>query len=366
MPGEEAPPRYPIHPVPFTRSGSDRFWAPRLETSRKVTIPFGFEKSDEEGRLRDFERAAGRRSGAYEGKMPFNDTDVYKLVEGASYSLQTHPDPQLDRFVDGIIALIAAAQEPDGYLTTYKTIDPSKSPAAWLKPGPRWDLELQGSHELYNSGHLFEAAYAHYRATGKRTLLDVAVRNADLLDRTFGPGKRMTPPGHQIVETGLFKLAEATGEDRYRELARFFLDQRGNAEGHVLHGPYNQDHAPVVEQRRGRRPCGARGLHVLGAWWTWRPSTTIRCTARRWSGSGRMWSARKLYLTGGIGARHDGEAFGARLRAAEPHGLRRDLRLDRERVLEPAHVPAVRRREVRRRPRADPLQRGHRRGLPLG
>ena len=160
-----------------------------------MTIPFGFRKSEEEGRIRNFERAAHLRSDAYEGKMPFDDTDVYKLIEGASYSLQSHPDPELDRFLDAIIAKIAAAQEPDGYLTTYKTIDPSKSPAEWLKPGPKWQLELQGSHELYNSGHLYEAAYAHYRATGKRTLLDVARKNADLVARTFGPGKLTTPPG---------------------------------------------------------------------------------------------------------------------------------------------------------------------------
>src|ERR671913_280762 len=194
--------------------------------------------------------------------MPFDDTDVYKLIEGAAYSLQNHPDPELDRFVEGIITKIAAAQEPDGYLTTYKTIDPTKSPAEWLKPGRKWDLELEGSHELYNSGHLYEAAYAHHRATGRRTLLNVAVRNADLIARTFGPGKRTTPPGHQIIETGLVKVSEATGERRYRGLARFFLDQRGRAATRKLYGTYNQDHLPVTGQ------------------------------------------------TGAIGARHKGEAFG--------------------------------------------------------
>ncbi len=278
--------------------------------NRRVTIPFGFRKSEEEGRLRDFERAAGRRPGAFEGKMPFNDTDVYKLIEGASYSLQTNPDPQLDRFLDGIIALIAAAQEPDGYLTTYKTIDPSRSPADWLKPGPKWDLELQGSHELYNSGHLFEAAYAHYRATGKRTLLHVALRNADLLDRTFGPGKRLTPPGHQIVETGLFKLAELTGEERYRRLARFFLDQRGNAAGHELNGPYNQDHAPVVQQREAVGHA-VRAAYMYSAMVD---VATLEDDPLYREAVERIWTdvvGRKLYLTGGIGSRHDGEAFGA-------------------------------------------------------
>jgi DUF1680 family protein len=302
---------YPIRPVPFTNVRvTDPFWTARIETNRTVTIPFGFKKSDEEGRLRDFERAAHKRPGPVEAKMPFNDTDVYKLLEGASYSLETHPDPALDRFLDGIIAVIASAQETDGYLTTYKTVDPDRSPAEWLKPGPRWDLELQGSHELYNSGHLFEAAYAHYRATGKRTLLDVALKNADLLDRTFGPGKRQTPPGHQIVETGLFKLAEATGEARYRTLARFFLDQRGNAGGHVLHGPYNQDHAPVVRQdeavghavRAAYMYSGMVDVAALDEDPLYREAVE------------RIWTdvvQRKLYVTGGIGARHDGEAFGA-------------------------------------------------------
>jgi len=301
---------HPISAVPFTQVRlTDSFWAPRVETNRAVTIPFGFGKSEEEGRIRNFERAARTREGAYEGKMPFDDTDVYKLIEGASYSLQSHPDPQLDRFIDGIIAKIAAAQEPDGYLTTYKTIDPTKSPAPWLKPGPKWQLELQGSHELYNSGHLYEAAYAHYRATGKRTLLAVALKNADLIARTFGPDKLTIPPGHQIIETGLVKLSAATGDGRYRELARFFLDQRGNAKGHELYGPYNQDHRPVIEQRE------AVG-HAVRAAYMYSALVDIAALdddpLYREAVQG-IWEnvvSRKLYITGGLGARHEGEAFG--------------------------------------------------------
>ena len=289
---------------------NDSFWAPRIETNRAVTIPFGFKKSEEEGRLRDFERAAHARSGGFEGKFPFNDSDVYKLIEGASYSLQSHPDPELDRFLDGIIVKIAAAQEPDGYLTTFKTIDPLKSPSSWLKDGPKWDLELQGSHELYNVGHLYEAAYAHYRATGKRSLLDIALKNADLIDRTFGPGKRMTPPGHQIIETGLVKLWAVTGEVRYRTLARFFLDQRGNAQGHALLGTYNQDHARVVEQSEavGHAVRAAYMYSAMVDVATLDDDPLYREAGRR------IWDnvvSRKLYLTGALGARHDGEAFGA-------------------------------------------------------
>jgi DUF1680 family protein len=301
---------YAITAVPFTDVRlADTFWAPRVDTNRTVTIPFGFKKSEEEGRIRNFERAAGRLDGPVEGKMPFDDTDVYKLIEGAAYALQTNPDPELDRYIDGIVAKIAAAQEPDGYLTTYKTVDPSRSPAEWLKPGPRWVLELEGSHELYNAGHLYEAAYAHYRATGKRTLLEVALKNADLMVRTFGPGRLATPPGHQIIETGLIKLAEITGERKYRDLARFFLDQRGNAQGHKLFGTYNQDHQPVVEQRE------AVG-HAVRAAYMYSAMVDVAALdedALYRTAVARIWDnvvSRKLYLTGAIGARHKDEAFG--------------------------------------------------------
>lgn len=300
---------YPIAAVPFSKVRlTDTFWTSRVETNRRVTIPFGFRKSEEEGRVRNFERAA-RHEGPYEGKMPFDDTDIYKLIEGASYSLQSHPDPELDRYLDGIIAKIAAAQEADGYLTTYKQIDPTKSPASWLKPGPKWDLELEGSHELYNAGHLFEAAYAHYRATGKRTLLEVALKNADLIGTVFGPGKRLTPPGHQIVETGLMKLADATGEERYRRLARFFLDERGNSTGRKLFGEYNQDHAPVTAQRT------AVG-HAVRAAYVYAAMVDVAVAdgdALYDEAVRRIWDdvvGRKLYVTGAIGARHNNEGFG--------------------------------------------------------
>ena len=202
-----ARPDYPIEPVPFTAVHlNDVFWAPRIETNRTASIPAAFEQCELTGRVNLFERAArALRGEALTDKRPpgypFDDTDLYKVIEGASYSLSVVADPKLDAYVDGLIAKIAAAQEPDGYLYTTRTIDP-KAPHRWSGP-ERWVLERDDSHELYNLGHLFEAAVAHHLATGKKTLLSVATKAADLLVTTFGPGRRTTWPGHQITEMGL-------------------------------------------------------------------------------------------------------------------------------------------------------------------
>lgn len=300
---------YPILPVSFTDVElTDSFWTKRLETNRTVTIPFGLEKCESEGRIRNFERAAGLLDGAYEGYMPFDDSDIYKIIEGAAGSLATHPDIRMDSLLDDIIAKIAAAQEDDGYLCTWKTINPDTTPASWVEPGPRWH-DLRSSHELYNLGHLYEAAFAHYQATGKRTLLNIALKNADLIDRTFGPGKNMEPPGHQIIETGLIKLYRATHQRKYLDLAKFFLDQRGNVNGHELNGPYNQDHMPVTEQRE------AVG-HAVRAVYMYAGMTDIAAMLHNMAyqkAVDALWDnvvEKKLYITGGIGARHAGEAFG--------------------------------------------------------
>ena len=199
---------YPIHPVVFTRVKlTDSFWAPRLERNRVVTIPASFARCESTGRVSNFVMAA-RRQGKFCTKFPFDDTDIYKTIEGASYSLAVHPDPVLHAYVDALIDTVAHAQEPDGYLYTARTID-SLHPHPW-SGSDRWVKEHELSHELYNSGHLFEAAAAHYQATGQRNLLDVALRNADLLVRTFGPGLREVAPGHEIVEMGLVKLYRIT------------------------------------------------------------------------------------------------------------------------------------------------------------
>ena len=300
---------YPVAAVPFTDvTLTDDFWSGRIETNRTVTIPFGFKKCEEEGRIRNFAKAGGLMEGKYEGKMPFDDTDVYKIIEGASYSLTIHPDKELEKYIDDIIDKIAAAQEEDGYLTTWKTIDANTTPASWVKPGPRW-YNLGASHELYNAGHMYEAAYAHYRATGKKNFLNVALKNADLIAEVFGPRKKLTPPGHQIIETGLLKLYRATNDKKYLDLAKFFLDQRGNAAGHKLYGAYSQDHKPVTEQDE------AVG-HAVRAVYMYAAMTDIagmmNDSAYR-SAVEKIWDnvvSKKIYITGGLGAKHEGEAFG--------------------------------------------------------
>jgi Uncharacterized protein conserved in bacteria len=244
--------------VPFTAVHlNDIFWAPRIETNRTVSIPSAFEQCELTGRVNLFERAAtvlrgetllDKRPPGY----PFDETDLYKVIEGASYSLSVVPDPKLDRYVDGLIAKIAAAQEPDGYIYTTRTIDP-KNPHRWAGPD-RWVFERDDSHELYDLGHLFEAAVAHHLATGKRTLLNVATKAADLLVATFGPGKRTIWPGHQITEMALVKLYRVTGKTDYLNLAKFLLDERGpgpfpdgeRANPRGLN--YNQAQLKVVEQ----------------------------------------------------------------------------------------------------------------------
>ncbi len=297
---------YPIKPVPFTSVHiKDDFWSKRLETNRKVTLPHNFKKCEETGRIDNFAKAAGLMPGRYRGYQ-FNDSDVFKVIEGASYSLQVHPDPQLDHYLDSLIALIAAAQEKDGYLyTPRKLMDSSYSP-----PGgkDRWVGEKDGSHELYNLGHLYEAAAAHYLATGKKNLLDVALKSANLICDTFGPGKRGEVPGHQVIEIGLCKLYRITGEEKYLRTAKYFLDQRGNAKGHELIGEYAQDHIPVLEQdsavghsvRAAYMYAGMADVAAL----TGDPSY-IKAIDRIWQDV----VGTKMYLTGGIGATGGNEGF---------------------------------------------------------
>ncbi|MBN1820093.1 MAG: glycoside hydrolase family 127 protein [Prolixibacteraceae bacterium] len=300
---------YPYTGIPFSKVQiDDNFWLPRIETNRTATIPASFKKCEEMGRLDNFLIAGGKMDGGVKGEMPFDDTDVYKIIEGASYSMTTIPDPELDVYVDSLIEIIAIGQEEDGYLTTYKTIDTTKSPAWWCAGGSRWE-NIDCSHELYNSGHMFEAAAAHYLATGKRNFLDIALKNADLLVSVFGPDKKVEVPGHQIVETGLIKLYNITKKKDYLELAKFFLDARGDSTIRDIRGPYSQDHMPVTKQTE------AVG-HAVRAEYMYAGMTDIAALFNDEAyknAVNNIWEnvvTRKMYITGGVGALHDGEAFG--------------------------------------------------------
>jgi len=288
---------------------NDNFWLPKIKLIQDTTISYAFDKCDKEGRVKNFLIAGGKEEGSYIGKMPFDDTDLYKIIEGASYSLISKPNPLLDSYLDSIISIIKIGQEPDGYITTWFTIDRQKPPAWWVKPSEeRWENEIS-SHELYNSGHLFEAAAAHYWATGKRNFLDIAVKNANLLVENFGAQKLHTPPGHQIVETGLIKLYNVTHNKKYLELAKFFLDIRGDSTTHKLYGEYNQDHIPVINQAE------AVG-HAVRALYMYAGMTDIAAIYKDQeylSAVNNLWKnvvEKKMYITGGLGSKHEGEAFG--------------------------------------------------------
>ena len=301
---------YPIQPVPFTAVRvQDAFWTPRLETNRLTTIWYDFQRCEETGRIDNFSKAAGLMPGEFKGK-PYDDSDVYKVIEGSAYSLALAPDPKLDKYLDDLIAKIAAAQEPDGYLYTARRLfPPEKMPG--MSGKTRWS-NLASSHELYNVGHLYEAAAAHFQATGKRTLLDVATKNADMLCKTFGPGKDQLkePPGHQEIEIGLCKLYRVTGQQRYLDLARFYVELRGREDTHKLRGPNQQDHKPIYEQDE------AVGHAVRAAYYYAGVADVAALTGDKKliAAIDRLWenvAFKKLYLTGGIGATRNHEAFGA-------------------------------------------------------
>lgn len=315
---EESSPDYPIKPVNYWQvKVDDDFWAPRMEINRKITIPYLFRMNEETGRVDNFRMAAGLKTGKHSGKR-YNDSDVYKAIEAASLSLKAYPDPELKKQIDELIVIIGKAQEPDGYLFTTRTIDP-KNPA----PGSgkeRWS-NLRVSHELYNLGHLYEAAVAHYNATGEKGLLNIALKSADLLVRTFGPDKLRAFPGHQEVEIGLAKLYRVTGNESYLKLARFFLDERGHYHGGEVYpknspfriynsDEYLQNHKPVLEQteavghavRATYMYSGMLDVAALGGW-----TEYARASQKLWENVVH----KKMYLTGGLGSTGEYEAFGA-------------------------------------------------------
>ena len=298
---------YPINPVPFTSvKVTDNFWGQRLQASREVTIPLAFSKCEETGRYENFVKAA-HPSDTYKVEgFSFDDTDVYKTIEGASYSLQTYPDKKLQKYIDSVLVIVAGAQEPDGYLYTARTMNP-KHPHNWAGK-ERWVAVENLSHEFYNLGHMIEGAVAHYQATGKRNFLDIAIKYADCVCREIGngPQQKKYVPGHQIAEMALVKLYMVTGDKKYLDQAKFFLDTRGYTS---RKDAYSQAHKPVVEQDEAvghavRAVYMYSGMADVAA--ITGDSSYIKAIDKIWDNI----VSKKIYITGGIGARHAGEAFG--------------------------------------------------------
>ena len=305
---------YPIHTVDFTQVRlTDNFWLPRIETNRIVTIPASFERCESTGRVKNFVMAA-KKSGKFCTTFPFDDTDIYKTLEGASFSLAVHPDAKLSAYLDSLITIIGKAQEPDGYLYTARTINPAE-PHAWAGK-ERWEKERELSHELYNAGHLYEAAAAHFMATKKRNLFDIAIKNADLVCSVFGPGKLHVAPGHEIVEMGLVKLYRLTGKKEYLNTAKFFIEERGRYKGYDStskdswkSGAYWQDNTPVVDQEE------AEG-HAVRAGYLYAAVADVAALTGDDSllkAIDKIWNNvvdKKMYVQGSVGAIGDGERYG--------------------------------------------------------
>lgn len=298
---------YPITPVPFTDvKVTDQFWGQRLQANREVTIPLAFSKCEETGRYENFVKAANPSESYVVGGLSFDDTDVYKTIEGASYSMQTYPDKKLEQYIDSVIEIVAKAQEPDGYLFTARTMNP-KHPHEWAG-SKRWEKVEDLSHELYNLGHLIEGAIAHHQATGKRNFLDIAIKFADCAIREVGdqPGQACVVPGHQIAEMAMAKLYVLTGQKKYLDFAKFLLDKRGYTE---RRGEYSQAHKPVLEQdeavghavRAAYMYSGMADVAALTG-----DSGYIKAIDKIWDNI----VSKKMYVTGGIGSTSSGEAFG--------------------------------------------------------
>jgi DUF1680 family protein len=263
-----------------------------------VTIQTQQNQCEITGRVDNFRIASGRKEGEFKGIF-FNDSDVYKWLEAAAFSLGADPDPELDAAVDGIIDEVAAAQQPDGYLNTYYMFAREKDRYSNLK-----DM-----HEIYCAGHLIQAAVAHYRATGKHTLLEVACKLSDHLYEVFGPGRRVGACGHEEAEMALVELYRTTGEPRYLTLAQCMMEARGKQPGIFGNTKYHQDHLPFVEQkemvghavRHLYYMCGGADVALES-----KPEGYVEALEALWGN----FTMRRMYVNGAAGARYEGEAFG--------------------------------------------------------
>jgi len=292
-----ASPYAKLHPVAIQSVNlEDEFWAPRLRVLREITLPSQYQLCEETGRLFNFRRAAGKETGNFQGLF-FNDSDVYKWVEAVAFSLAGSTDQKLHELAHQAISQILAAQDEDGYLNSYFTLERKKE---------RW-TNLRDMHELYCAGHLVQSAVAFYRATGEGTLLEAACRLGDHITGMFGPDKRLGTPGHPEVEMALVELYRTTGKQDYLNLAKFFIDKRG--QGVIGGSPYHIDHKPFRELteivghavRSLYLNCGAADVYM---------ETGDKAL---WDGLVRLWHSmteHKMYATGGVGSRYEGEAFG--------------------------------------------------------
>ena len=305
---------YAYSAVPFTNVKlTDNFWLPRIKINHTVTIPASFERCEKTGRVKNFVMAAEKK-GKFCTTFSFDDTDIYKTIEGASFSLSLFPDKKLEAYIDSLIVIVGKAQEPDGYLYTARTIDPA-NPHKWAGP-QRWVKERELSHELYNAGHLYESAAAHFLATGKKNLLDIALKNADLVCSVFGPDKMNVAPGHQVVEMGLVKLYRITGKKGYLQTAKYFIEERGHFAGYDAkskdpwkNGAYWQDHVPATEQKE------AVG-HAVRAGYLYAAMADVAALTgdeKLLRAIDTIWTnmvSKKLYVQGGAGAIGSGERYG--------------------------------------------------------
>ncbi len=319
---------------------NDGFWQHRIETNKKVTLKHQYKQLEKTGRLKNFNIAAGKSDGEFNG-MFFNDSDVYKWIEAASHTLIQQPDQRLAERVKEIVAVVAEAQENDGYLNTYFTL---------VEPDKKW-TNLGMMHELYCAGHLFEAAVAHYRATNDRKLLDVAIRFADLIDNTFRINNVKGIPGHEEIELGLVELYRVTSNKRYLKLAKFFIDKRGQNDSPFSEelksleeragfnfkeqvenfdtlevdrfyrsfflddngkydGSYAQDHLPVRDQKTVDGHA-VRAMYLYSGMADIAEETNDQELIKTLDCLWNNMTEKRLYITGGIGSSHDIEGFGS-------------------------------------------------------
>ena len=296
-------PNLRIEPVPFSDvTIDDAFWGPRLQSHKDVTLQVCIDQIENQtGRIRNFENAA-RGEGAHSGIF-FDDSDVYKALEGMAYSLQNHPDPALEAKCDEWIDKFAAAQQEDGYINTYYTLTGLQN---------RWDD--MDRHEMYCAGHMIEAGVAYYEVTGKRKLLDVCIRMADHMMSVFGPGKRDWVPGHEEIELALVKLYRVTGERKYLDFAWWLLEERGH--GHGSKGKSGKPWNPVYyqDQLPVRKISDVSGHAVRLMYLACGMADVAAFTGDQGyiDALGRLWDdvvLRNMYITGGIGQSGSNEGF---------------------------------------------------------